>query len=181
MKYQLVALFDEHSNEFLNTVQRDLCKKYKVYKIKSNFCLPVKSLSNPDVEKITKVLEESIYPYKKFKIQISKDFCLKNNSKVVSIVVNDSGYIKKISRKLDEVLINNGFNIYKENQNLNISLATSNYNIRKELYNKPKTLLNYNTKWDDFLGFAKINRLELRRISNNKKQVVIKTFNLRNY
>ncbi|WP_461207011.1 hypothetical protein [Clostridium sp. DL1XJH146] len=181
MKYQLVALFDEQSNEFLNTVQRDLCKKYKVYKIKNNFCLPVKSLSNPDVEKLTKILEETISPYKKFKIQISKDFCLNNNSKVVSIIVNDSGYIKKISRKLDQVLCSNGFNVYKENETPNISLATSNYNIRKELYNKPNKLLNYNTKWEEFLAFARINRLELRRISNNKKQVVIQTFNLRSY
>jgi hypothetical protein len=180
MKYQLVALFDQNSNEFIDVIQRDLCKKYKVYKLKSDFCIRLQTFNDANIDEFTKIIQESIIPYKKFKVQISPELFLDDYSKLVGLKVDKSGYINKISRNLSDTLSLHGFNLTNHKNNFGIPVVSSNYHIRKMF--KEKTPCVINSKNDlPYIGFAKIERLELRKSINNKKEILIKSFPLRDY
>ena len=52
MKYFLVALFDDQSNSTIQNIQRNICRKYKLYKSSPNLYIPISAITNPDVEKL---------------------------------------------------------------------------------------------------------------------------------
>ncbi|SHH82780.1 hypothetical protein [Clostridium grantii] len=180
MKYQLVALFDQNSNEFIDVIQRDLCKKYRVYKLKSDFCIPLQSFNDANIDEFTKIIQESITPYKKFKVQITPQLFLDDYSKLVGLKVDKSGYINKISRTLSDTLALHGFNSNNHKCDFGIPVVSSNYHIRKMFKEKPSCAINIKNNLP-YLGFAKIERLELRKSINNKKDILIKSFPLRDY
>ena len=66
------------------------------------------------------------------------------------------------------------------NIDLHILLANANHIIKK-LYNAGTLCIDADLNKDDFFKFAKISRLELWKQVSNKKEMVVKTYNLRNY
>ncbi|GAA0178127.1 2'-5' RNA ligase family protein [Clostridium sediminicola] len=180
MKYNLVALFDKNSNELINLVQRDLCRKYRVYKLKTDFYIKIQTINDSNIEEFSKIISKSLYPYKKFKIQINSELFLDDHFKHIGLKVDKSGYIKKISRNLSDTLYQHGYNISNQKNNFGIHIVSSNYQARKMFRDKSNCSIPNKTD-SPYLGFAKINRLELRKPVNNKKEILIKSFPLRDY
>lgn len=180
MKYSLVALFDKNSNEFINEIQKSLCRKYRVYKIKSDFSIKLQTINDSSYEEFSKIIYDSLSPYKKFKIQISPELFLDDRSKLVGVKVDKSGYIKKITRNLSESLYQHGYNVSNQKNNFGITVVNSNYHIRK-IFKDHSNCTMKNKNETPYLGFVRINRLELRKPINNKKDILIKSFPLRDY
>ncbi|MEL7598396.1 MAG: 2'-5' RNA ligase [Clostridiaceae bacterium] len=181
MKYHLVALFDTKSNDFIESTQQNLCKKYKLYKSNQKFHVPIQTIIDPNMDKLNKIIMDTLTPYKNFKIQINPNIYLDKISKTVNLKVENKGYIIRIARNITETLALSGFTLKeKYENNLHISLANSNYSIRKSLGNESTIALTSKDK-DIYYDFAKINRLELWKPINNKKEILIKTYPLREY
>ncbi|MCY6485254.1 2'-5' RNA ligase [Clostridium aestuarii] len=180
MKYRLVALFDDESSKHLQTTQRNLCKRYRIYKSNQQLHIPIQTVIDPDIEKFDKIITDTLGPYKKFKVQIKKDIYLDKFSKYVNLRVQNKGYINRIARNISDTLILSGFNIKNNYNDLHIYLANSNYALRKSLNNLSSVALTTKNNNIDFY-FAKVNKLELWKLLNNKKEVLIKTYSLRDY
>ncbi|MCY6372077.1 2'-5' RNA ligase [Clostridium ganghwense] len=181
MKYHLVALFDDKSNDFITSTQQKLCKKYKLYKTNQKFHIPIQTIINPDMDKFNKIVLDTLAPYKKFKVQVSPNLYLDKSSKTLNLKVQNKGYIIRIARNITDTLSLSGFTLKNDyEKNLQIYIANSNYTIRKSLSNESTIALTTKTENSDY-NFAKINRLELWKPINNKKEILIKSYPLREY
>lgn len=181
MKYHLVALFDNESNKFIEKAQKNLCKKYKLYKTNKQFYIHIQTLIDPDMDKLNKIISEKLSPYKKFKVQIKPDFYLDKSFKTINFKIESKGYITRIARNITDTLKLSGFNLdHNRNHNLYISLANCNYSIRKSLNNEANPKIKFRES-DDIYDYAKINRLELWKPINNKKEILVKNYPLREF
>lgn len=181
MKYNLVALFDEESNRLIEETQRNLCKKYKLYKTQQRFCIHIQTVVDPDVEKLDKIIKDILAPYKKFKVQLDHRFYFDKSFKTVSLKIEQGGYINTIIRTVTDILALSGFNIQDEaNRDLCLPLANLNYYIRKSIEEDASDILNTSAE-DICYNFAKVNSFELCRPINNKKEAFIKDYPLREY
>lgn len=74
-----------------------------------------------------------------------------------------------------------GFSVRDFNSNtFNIPLSTANHNIRKASSNNALIIDSSKSK-EDFLKFAKINRIEIWKALNSKKDSIVKTYTLKDY
>jgi hypothetical protein len=182
MKFFLVALFDEESNSTIQNIQRDICRKYKLYKSSPNLFIPITAVTNPDLEKLDLVVSKIIAPYKKFKVDLNNSITLGENFTQVNLKVCDKGYIYRLARNITETLDLHGFNVSKDNDNidLHVLLANANHIIKKSSSSGSISIDDTLNK-DDFYKFAKVSRLELWKQISNKKELLVKSYNLRNY
>lgn len=175
MKYYLVALFDDESYQNLNPVQRNLSKRFKANRHSPIPYIPLEVIENPNIEKLDAVVNKIINPYKNFKVQLSTEVLISESNKTLNIKIEDVGYIKRITRLISDTLKLHGFNTqdnFNESEKI-ISLANLNYIPRdmKKLDNQFKFKSNIET--------LKIDRVEIWKISNNKKETPIKSYPLK--
>jgi hypothetical protein len=182
MKYFLVALFDDESNSIIQNIQRDVCRKYKLYKSSPNLYIPVSAITNPDLEKLDLVISKIINPYKRFKVDINNTITLSENLSQVNLKVEDKGYIFRLARSITDTLDLHGFNVDKNNDNINLHILLGNANhIIKKSHSGGKLSIDESVKQDEFFKFAKVTRLELWKQVTNKKEMPVKVYNLRDY
>ena len=182
MKYFLVALFDDLSNSTVQNIQRDICRKYKLYKSSPNLFIPIVSIINPDLEKLDVVVSKILSPYKKFKVGINNSISLNENLSQVNLDVEDKGYIFRLARNITDTLDLHSFNVKSDDYNidLNILLANANHIIKKS-YNGSTISIDDTLNKDDFLKFVKVSKLELWKQVSTKKEMLVKTYELREY
>ncbi|MBZ9689638.1 hypothetical protein G9F72_025510 [Clostridium estertheticum] len=182
MKYFLVALFDDGSNSIIQNIQRDICRKYKLYKSSPNLYISICTITNPDLEKLDVVVSKIMVPYKKFKVNINNNISLTENFTQVNLKVEDKGYIYRLARSITNTLDLHGFNVKSENDNidLRILIANANHIIKKSCTGGSITI-DANLEKDDFYKFAKVCKLELWKQISNKKEMIVKTYDLREY
>lgn len=182
MKYFLVALFDDLSNSTVQNIQRDICRKYKLYKSSPSLYITVTTITNPDLEKLDAVISKVLAPYKNFKVAINNCIELSDNSSQVNIKIEDKGYIFRIARNITDTLDLHGFNVKTDDEliDLRILIANANHIIKKSCIGGMISI-------DDALGkedpykFIKVCRLELWKQVSNKKDLLVKTYDLRKY
>lgn len=182
MKYFLVALFDDLSNSIVQNIQRDICRKYKLYKSSPSLYITIVTITNPDIEKLDVVTSKILLPYKNFKVGINNSIELSENSSQVNLKVEDKGYIFRIARNLTDTLDLHGFNVKTDDDiiHLRILIANANHIIKKS-YNGGTISIDATLGKDDFLKFVKVSRLELWKQVSNKKEMLVKTYDLREY
>lgn len=183
MKYQLVALFDEESYPKLQEIQKSVCRKYRLYKNAHALYIPISILSNPDLNKLDEIVSKVLKPYKQFKVKINNSIGLNDHNKQVSLKVDEKGYLVTITRNINETLNSYGIKTITKDfnfLNLYMPIANSNYNIKKAC-NRSNIPFKKDLLTEDFLKFAKINRLELWKLSGNKRDMLVKSFPLREY
>lgn len=181
MKYELVALFDSETYPVIEQLQKNICRKYRLYKNTHQLYIPIGTIYDPEINKLDTVVTKVLQPYKKFKVKINNNIALNNQNKQVNVQIDDKGYIIRISRNINETLNLNGFNMNtSEYWHLFVPLASSNYNIKKACGNN-SIPFNRSLLKNDYLNFAKIDRIELWKIIGNRKDTVIKSFPLRKY
>ena len=185
MKYFLVALFDDQSNSTIQSIQRDICRKYKLYKSSPNLYIPISTITNPDLEKLDVVISKILAPYKNFKVGINNSIGLSENFSQVNLNVYDKGYIFRLARNITDTLDLHSFNVKIDNVksddiDLRILLASANHIIKKSC-NGSTIAIDDTINKDDFFKFVKVSRLELWKQVNNKKEMLVKTYELREY
>lgn len=176
MKYYLVALFDDESYKNLSPVQRNLSKRFRANRNSPIPYIQLEVLDNPNMDKLNSVIDKIIKPYKNFKVELSKKVSVCDSNKTINVKVEDLGYIKRLSRIFSDTLSLHGFNVKNINSdNLHLSIANVNY-INKE--NK-KTENELELKSN--VPALKVNRIELWKISNNRRETLIQTYPLKHF
>jgi 2'-5' RNA ligase len=182
MRYYLVALFDNDSYKEIEGIQRNICKKYKLYKNLPVLHITLEIVGDPDIEKLDEVLTKILKPYKRFKVEISDVICFDEPYKSVNLKIENKGYISRIARSVNDTLRLYGFDVRGsiENWDLHVSLANTNYAIR-EWSKREYSAACSSTKRDGFYKLATINRIELWKPINNKREMVVKSYQLKQY
>lgn len=177
MKYYLVALFDDESYKNLSPVQRNLSKKYRANRNSPIPYIPLEVLENPNVDKLNVVIDKIIKPYKHFKVEVSSKVSICDSNKTLNLKIEDVGYIKRLNRLLSDNLQLHGFNVkgIETDENLQLTLANVNYNNKdnKKAINQLDSRFNLST--------LKVNRLELWKISNSRRETLIQTYPLKDF
>ena len=173
MKYYLVALFDDVSYKNLSPIQRSLSKRYRANRNSPIPYIPLEVIENPNIDKLNTVIDIILKPYKNFKIELSSTVTLCDSNKTLNLNIENIGYIKKLDRLITDNLKMHGFKIKNDNSDLYLSLANINYTNKE------------NRKYDSVIEFKtnistlKVNRLELWKISNNRRETLFLTYPLK--
>ncbi|WP_333860177.1 2'-5' RNA ligase family protein [Clostridium sp.] len=182
MKYYLVALFDKDSYFYIQRIQKSICRKYKLYKNIPMLHITLEVIENPDLEKLTKVISDILKPYKKFKVQIN-DISMDPFYKAINLKIENKGYIIRLARQINEILRLHKFNV-RENLNdinLKVLLANTSYQMRESNSKQHSNTFHENIKRESNHKMVKIDRIELWKAVNNKKEVTLRKFSLRNF
>lgn len=180
MKYYIVALFDEDSYEDINPIQKKVSKKFRANRNSPMPYIALDVLDNPNIDKLNVLMEKTLKPYKRFKIQVSDNVSFSESLKTVNLNIEDRGYIKKIDRCLNDTLSLNGFIVKSaELDELSISLGNINY-ISKD--KKQDTAMPPSQLQKDGNNLVlKVSKFEIWKITNNKKEICMKSFPLRTF
>lgn len=182
MRYYLVALFDNDSYKEIEQIQKSICKKYKLYKNLPTLHVTLEIIGDPDINKLDEVLTKILRDYKRFKIEVSDVICFDEPYKSVNLKVESKGYINRLARIINDTLRLHGFEVRDsiDNWDLHISLANTNYAIRewsKTEYAAACT----SARKDGFYKLATIDKIELWKPINSKKEMVVKSYSLREF
>lgn len=180
MKYYIVALFDDESYKLISPIQKNLSKKYRANRNSPQPYIVLGSLENPTIEKLNPILEKILKPYKKFKVELCDSVCVSETTKTVNLKIEHIGYIKKIARIINDTLKLHGFNILgNEEDELAISLANVNY-FNKDRKNNNESKYDQ-SKINKIYPNLKVNRFEIWKISNTRRETLIKSYPLRDF
>lgn len=180
MKYYLVALFDEESCNYIEYLQKNLCKKYKLSKSICNYHIPIEIIGDPNIEKLEEIVAKILHPYKKFKVMVKGISLCDKPYKALGLNIDDKGYIIRLARNINDSLILHGFNVKESSQasDMHVSLASLSYSFRKLL---ESDLAAASIEEHDIATSLKIDRFELWKPINNKKEAIIRSFPLRDF
>lgn len=173
MKYYLVALFDDVSYKNLSPIQRSLSKKYRANRNSPIPYIPLEIIENPNIDKLNTVIDKILKPYKNFKVELSSTVTLCDSNKTLNLKIEKIGYIKKLDRLINDNLKLYGFNVKSDNTDLHLSLANINY------INRDNKKLDTEIEYKPSISTLKVNRLELWKISNNRRETLIQTYPLK--
>lgn len=176
MKYYLVALFDNSSYPKVESIQRSICKKYKLYKRLPVLYINLEVINEPDLEKLDSIISEVLKPYKRFKVELKKTVLFDSPCKSLNLEVESKGYISRIARNINDKLTLTGFDLKTTLDALHVPLANVNSNNKK--WDAELQLLNNGDTQNEL---AKIDRIEIWKAVNNKKPLVIKSYPLKEY
>jgi 2'-5' RNA ligase len=182
MRYYLVALFDSNSYKEIEGIQKSICKKYKLYKNLPVLHITLEIVGDPDLDKLDEVLAKIFKPYKKFKVEISDVICFDEPYKSVNLKIESKGYIMRLARVINDTLKLHGFDVRDniDSWDLHISLANTNYAIREWSKNEYAAACS-TAKKNGFYKLATIDRIELWKPINNKREMIMKSYPLRDY
>lgn len=173
MKYYLVALFDDVSYKNLSPIQRNLSKKYRANRNSPIPYIPLEVIENPNIDKLNTVMDKILKPYKNFKVELSSTVALCESNKTLNLKIEKIGYIKKLDRLISDNLKMHGFNIKNDNTDIHLALANLNY------LNKDNRKSDSQAEYKTNISTLKVNRLELWKISNNRRETLIQTYPLK--
>ena len=173
MKYYLVALFDDVSYKNLSPIQRSLSKKYRANRNSPIPYIPLEVIENPNIDKLNTVIDKILKPYKNFKVELSSTVTLCDSNKTLNLKIEKIGYIKKLDRLIGDNLKMYGFNVKNDNSDLHLSLANINY------INRDNKKFDTEIEYKPSILTLKVNRLELWKISNNRREKLIQTYPLK--
>lgn len=184
MKYYLVALFDDQSYQNIEKIQKDVCRKQKIYKNLPTLHITLEVIGDPepDMEKLSGLISDAIKNYKKFKVESTGIICFEPPYKSANLKIENKGYIIRLARIINETLKEHGFNVRQSisNWDLHVSLANNNFASREWSAREYGEALE-KAKKENFHMMATINRLELWKSTNNKKEMVVKSYPLKSF
>ena len=181
MKYYIVALFDDNSYESIAPIQRNISKKFRANRNSPMPYIALEIIDNPNIENLYAVIEKIIKPYKKFKIELCDDVSMNEAMKTVNLSIVNEGYIKKLSRTIRDTLSLHGiYSVEPELNDLSISLANVN-SVNKDSKKNSTDVACELIKKNGKNLTLKVNTLEIWKISNNKKETAIKSYQLRSF
>ncbi|MDV3428783.1 MAG: 2'-5' RNA ligase family protein [Bacillota bacterium] len=180
MNYYLVALLDEDSYENIEFLQKNISKKYRIYKELPKLHITLEVIKDPDIEMLSKTVNDIIGKYKKFKAEVNGTVCFQPPYKSVNLLVEKKGYIGRLSRVINEKLRNQGFQVRddEENWDLHISLANTNF-AKKEWSIEEYSIACERSIKEDYHRMIRIEKIEIWKPINVRKDMIIKSFELK--
>ena len=175
MKYYLVALFDDESYKNLNPIQKNLSKKFRANRNSPAPYIPLEIIENPNIDKLDIVIDKIVKPYKNFKVQLLKEVSVSETNKTLNIKIQDVGYIKRMNRLMNDTLRLHGFNVQDTSSEPSMHISLANLNFIPRDMKKIDGEVNFQPKCDTL----KVDRIELWRFSNNKRETLIKSYPLK--
>lgn len=182
MKYYLVATIDTNSKDGIVGIQKFLNKKYRVYKTVSNLYIPLGFVNNTELDKLDKIIQKVLSPYKKFKVGIDNTLSINDTSNTINLKVKDKGYINQITRSTFDMINLNGI-ACKNFSNLNfytMPISNANNSVRKA-FNNNTYILDTTKDENEVFDCAKIGHIEIWKQLTNKRDTLIKSYELRDY
>lgn len=181
MRYYLVATLDFDSAKSIEFLQRNIQKKYKISKSYSTFHIPLETLEDPNIDKLDEVVKKLIKPYKKFKIELTGDLNYHDHfNKSASLRIENKGYIKKLHRSLNGMLKLYGFSI-KENIDSPLFMPLSFNSVGKAIKKTEPINQFFPLRTASKRNVVKISSIEIWKSTNNKKDSIVKIYNLPSY
>lgn len=182
MRYYLVALFDNDSYKEIEDFQKSIGKKYKLYKNLPTLHITLEVVGDPNIDKLDEIISKILKPYKRFKVEINDVICFDEPYKSVNLKIENKGYIGRLARVINDTLKLHGFTVRDSIQDwdLHVSLANTNFAVREWSKNEYTAACN-KAKSLSFYKLATIDRIELWKPINNKKEMLIKSYHLREY
>lgn len=181
MKYYVVALFDNDSYEIIHPIQRKYSKKFRANRNSPTPFIALDVIDSPNIEKITPVIEKVLKPYKQFKVQLSDNVSICDSLKTLNLEIENRGYIKKIYTALTDIFELHGLNVkFSPTEELGLSLATVN-NFNKDIKSPASLVACDESKQEEIFPTLKVDRLEIWKLTPNKKEMCIKSFPLRHF
>lgn len=182
MKYYLVALFDDESTNFIEGIQRNLCRKFKLNRNMPAFHITLDVVGDPDLGKLIEVVNDIIKPYKKFKVQINEAVCFNPPYKAANLRVEGKGYIMRLARCINDTLKLHGFDVKDNGDNMELYVNLLNSNLSgKDSSICELAASSENVKREQIMKMTKIDRIELWKQTNSRKEAVVKRFPLREF
>lgn len=184
MKYYIVAMFDDDSYESIAPIQKNLSKKFRGNRHSPMPYIALNILDNPNMDKLYTVVDKVFKPYKKFKVELCSDVSLNEVTKTINLKILNEGYITKIARSLKDTLSLYGIHS-KELQDNSLAISMANITYFNKDNRRPHNTNNYVAcdmvrKGGKNLTL-KVDRFEIWKISNNKKETSIKTYPLKTF
>lgn len=182
MRYYLVAICDNNFSKEIQPIQKNLSRKYKVSQNITNPYIVLETIDDPDIEKLDEVITKLISPYKKFKIELNELICMGTPCKSLNLKIESKGYIKRIDRLVNDTLSIHGFNIKSNSPSSDLYICLANSTISpKYTLAKDCSIIEQSLDCKLMRNTAKIDRLELWKPINNKKESVVKSYPLSSY
>lgn len=182
MKYLLNLYFNRDSKEYLEKLQKDLSRKYRVNKFLPSLSIRLGSVETNNLDKLMEVVEDFISPYKYFKVYLENASILENPNKIIIGLILDKGYASRIERQISECLAQNGFNKSEPFNKPGLYIfMSSNINIDKKVNLKDYEANFKNCKKEVLDKYLSIEGLEILKSSLGKKDALIKKIKLKEY
>lgn len=182
MKYYLVAICDNEFCKDIQPIQKSLSKKYKISPSIYKPYIVLEIIDDPDVEKLDEIITKLISPYKKFKVELNELIYTTTPSRAVNFKIESKGYIQRINRSINDLLLLHGFNVKINPTPPSLYMCLSN-NMIAQKYGllKDYIIIDKSLESKSMYSTAKIDRIELWKSTNNKKEALIKSYILSNY
>lgn len=176
MRYYLVVVLDKDSNKKLEYIQRPLHKKGKNFKKSPYMAIPIDIVEDPDLSRLESTLRALLKPFRYFHVDITGKYVNLAEEKITGLPVTNFGYIKKIQRHLNEYMRLHNFKVTQEREeDQDFILSMSQDRLPKELENTANL---FDTP-DNRKAFL-VDRLELWKSLNAKKESIVFSINLKN-
>lgn len=182
MKYYLVALFDKESYSYMEGIQKDLSRKYKLYRNTPMLHITLEIVDEPDMDKLSKIISDILKPYKKFKVEVNGAMCFDPPHKSVNLRIENKGYIMRLERVFNDTLKLHGFKVRETINDWDLHVAVANTNFaQREWSAREYVAACSSAKKENIYKMAKIDRIELWKPINNRKEMIVASFPLRDY
>ncbi|MFA9396675.1 MAG: 2'-5' RNA ligase family protein [Clostridiaceae bacterium] len=180
MNYYLVALLDTDSYMEIEGIQRKISKKYNIYRNLPKLHITLEVIKDPDIKKLEEVVTGVISPYKKFRTEVKDEICFAPPYKSVNLKVENKGYLCRITRLLDAKLKENNFKLLNNRGEWDLHISLANTNFAKRQWSKGEYQAACDmVKNSNYHRLVKIEKLELWKPINNKREMVVKEFLLK--
>ncbi|MCL2320863.1 MAG: hypothetical protein FWC47_02005 [Oscillospiraceae bacterium] len=184
MKYTINLYFDKDSREYLEKLQKELSRKYRINKFLPSQSIRLGTVEAANLDKLIDTMVDFISPYKYFKIYVENACILENPAKIILAMILDKGYISRIERQINECFVQNGFTKAEPLNKLGLFiLLSSNMNFDKKInFNFKDYEMNLKSSKKEFLGkYLLIEGLEIIKSGSFKKDAIIKKIKLKEY
>lgn len=104
-----------------------------------------------------------------------KEVTISENNKTLNIKIQDAGYIKRMNRLMNDTLKLHGFNVDENSNELPMHISLANLNFIPRDIKKHDGKISFKAKCDTL----KVDRIELWRFSNNKRETLVKSYPLK--
>jgi len=180
MIYYLVGLFDKVSYEYMESIQKSLCKKYNLYSSDENLPklhITLEIITNPNIDHLDISLKNILEDYTKFEVELDGIICFDPPYKSVNLNIKNQGTIYELSKKINSILNSQGFRVREqiENWNLHISLANTTFADREWSTNEYAAACNL-AKDENLPKSITVDVVELWKPINNNDEMVVKKY-----
>lgn len=181
MFYYLVALLDNRSYDFTKEIQENISKKYDLYDELPMLHITLEVIEDPDnLTNLIYEIESILRDYSKFPIKINGAICFNPPYKSVNLKVEHEGTIYDLTHKLNSELKKLGFKVRENIGNWDLHISIANIHFSKRDWSDEEFLeACYMLTKESHCIYEEISKIQLWKPINNRSEMIVKDFNLK--